>query len=180
MRDSHSTAVPTTARRARAQTKWQSQGVSAGQQRRLNIATRSPTISGDAELRAEGARRLRQRRGHKDIQGTLPQPEPSAASASVRTCRTRINNESNVVLPGPQRVSAGQGQSHHYATRDLRTTLAGSSGYECARVEGRRLVVSRSVNSVLVAGYDGGVVGVAVVGDVGDVGEAFGLAAPTL
>ena len=34
----------------------------------------SPTISGNAELHAEGKCRLRQRRGHKDIHGTLPQP----------------------------------------------------------------------------------------------------------
>jgi hypothetical protein len=40
----------------------ESQGASADKQRQLNIAT---TLSGDAELRAEGARRLRQRRGQK-------------------------------------------------------------------------------------------------------------------
>jgi hypothetical protein len=69
-RDSRSIAVPTIARRARAQTRWQSRGASAEQQRRPNITTRLPTICGDVELGAEGARRRRQRRGHKDIQGT--------------------------------------------------------------------------------------------------------------
>jgi hypothetical protein len=43
-------------------------------QLRLNIATTSPTVSGDADLRDEVARRLRQRRGHKNIRDTLPRP----------------------------------------------------------------------------------------------------------